>query len=239
MNTINIQTAQNIEIAYDIASVGERIAGSIIDFVIKGAYILLGFLLFTLHPAIDYLRILLILFLMPVLFYDLVMEQFLNGQSPGKRLMKIRVISIDGNRPSFGQYLLRWLFRLIDFAMSEGLVALVCVAASNKRQRVGDMVAQTTLIKTIPRSSLQHTIYAATDESYQVRYPEVTQLSDHDIQLLKETITLRNKTDNISIVYQAADKVKSVLHITSTQEPLAFLQQVILDYNHLTGNERM
>eukprot|EP01037_Dinobryon_pediforme_P008638 gene8638-8730_t len=55
--------------------------------------------------------------------------------------MKIRVISLDGNRPRFSQYLLRWLFRIVDFSVTSWLCGTLSIALTDKGQRLGDLVA--------------------------------------------------------------------------------------------------
>ena len=149
--------------------------------------------------------------------------------------MKIKVISLNGAQPSFSQYLLRWLFRLVDFSLSGSLAALICVAASEKKQRVGDMVAGTTLIKTVPRTTLQHTLYVPTEDkpAYQAMYPEVIHLSDAEVQLIKDVIMNVNRTRNSTLAYQAAEKFKQILNVQTQQEPWAFLHQLLTDYNQI------
>lgn len=240
MNTISIQTAQNIEVEYDVASLGDRIVARIIDGVILGCFALAVFLILGLGNSFGAgntgtIILYFIIVLLPIVFYDLIMEQFFNGQSIGKKAMKIKVISLDGAQPSFSQYLIRWLFRLVDFSLSGSLAALICVAATEKKQRVGDIVAGTTVIKTIPRTMLQHTLYMPeTDKpEYTVMYPEVIQLSDAEVQLVKDVLLNVSKTKNSMLAYQAAEKLKQVLRIQSTMEPLDFLNQLLKDYNHL------
>src|SRR5581483_5801018 len=116
MAVISITTTQNIELEYDLASLGERIVATIIDLVIIFAYFIViamienfGDMFSSTSAAI----VNLLLFL-PVTFYSLLSETFLNGQSVGKRVMGIKVISLNGNQASFAQYLIRWLFRLVD-----------------------------------------------------------------------------------------------------------------------------
>jgi hypothetical protein len=180
--------------------------------------------------------LLLLLFALPVVFYDLVCEVFMNGQSVGKRIMNIKVISLDGAQPTLGQYIIRWLFRMIDFSLTSSLCALIAVAVSEKKQRVGDMVAGTTLIKTIPRTAFQQTLYVPTEPvNYQVTFPEVNNLSDQDMQLIKEVIITVNRTGNSMLAYQAAQKIKETLGIQSDLEPMPFLQLVLADYNYTTS----
>ena len=83
----------------------------------------------------------------------------MNGQSVGKRILKIKVISLDGSQPSIGQYFIRWLFRLVDFALTAQVGGLICVAVSKNKQRIGDIVAGTTLIKTVPYTQLDHMLF--------------------------------------------------------------------------------
>src|SRR5205085_11250809 len=119
----------------------------------------------------------------PIVFYDLLSEVLLNGQSFGKRVRGIKVISLSGQQASFSQYLIRWVFRLIDFTITSNLLGLTLVAATEKHQRLGDIIAGTVLVKTNPRTSAEDTWYQATDAtSHSVSYPEVINLKDRDIQ---------------------------------------------------------
>ncbi|WP_431199245.1 RDD family protein [Mucilaginibacter sp. P25] len=81
-------------------------------------------------PAV--LIVIAIIYSLAAVFYDLVAEVFFNGQTIGKYAVKIKVVSINGSRPSFGQFLLRWVFRLVDFGITFGIGALISVAVSEK-----------------------------------------------------------------------------------------------------------
>ena len=237
MNTIKITTTQNIELEYDLASLGERILGRLLDGLILGAYAVIVVLFFVWGNVIGNEMWLIVLVVgAPIVFYDLACEVFMNGQSIGKRVMNIKVISLDGGQPTLGQYLIRWVFRMIDFTFTSSLCALISVAVSEKKQRVGDIVAGTTLIKTIPRTGFQQTIYVPTEQAnYQLSFPEVDNLSDQDMQLIKEVINTVHRTGNTMLAVQAADKIKETLGIRSDMEPLTFLQVVLADYNFSTS----
>jgi hypothetical protein len=172
---------------------------------------------------------------LPVMFYSLLSEVFMNGQTLGKRIMRIKVISINGNQPSFSQYLMRWLFRIIDLWMTGNILAVIMVAVNDKRQRLGDVVAGTTLIKTTQRTTINETLYVPVAETnYRTTYPEVISLKDSDIQLIKEVIMNVNKSSNTMLAYQTMQKIETVLNIKSKHEPLTFLYAVLSDYNHLS-----
>jgi uncharacterized RDD family membrane protein YckC len=237
METITVTTTQNIDIDYEIGGLGERVLAKLIDYAIFVPFLIIGiFLAAAINSLVLgwYYISLYVLFL----FYDLICEVFFNGQSFGKKIMKIRVISVDGARPRFSQYLLRWLFRLVDFGVTGGLAALVTAVMTDKGQRVGDLVAGTTLIRAIPRTTMNNLVYANVEESYQPVFSQAIQLSDSDISIIHEVINNYFKTGNSTIVLTLADKIKALLQITppSTMNNLLFLQTILKDYSHIAAH---
>ena len=118
MQTVKIHTSQNIEIDYEVAGLGERVLARIVDIgVFMGITYALYFIIIFFFIATvqnfkgDSIPIALIIlgsiYSLIVIFYDLIAEIFFNGQSVGKYALKIKVVSINGTRPSFGQFLLR------------------------------------------------------------------------------------------------------------------------------------
>jgi uncharacterized RDD family membrane protein YckC len=237
MEIITVHTTQNIDIDYEIGGLGERILARLIDFGVFIPFVIAGMFLATALSSMGigiYFIIVLVLFT----FYDLVSEVFFNGQSAGKRIMKIRVISIDGARPKFSQYLLRWLFRLVDFSITGGLAALITSAVSEKGQRVGDIVAGTALIKTIPRTKMDNLIFKTAADDYQPVFTQVSQLNDQDISLVYEVIQSYLKSGNTRIVYTMADKMRQYLSISlpPNMDSMQFLQTILKDYSHITAH---
>jgi uncharacterized RDD family membrane protein YckC len=172
MQTIKITTSQNIDIDYEVGGLGERILARLIDIGILALLFFVGMFaggiagVFAGSQA--FLVVSLIAYGVIFVFYDLAFEIFMNGQSIGKRIMKIKVISLDGSQPRVSQYLLRWLFRIVDFVLLEpGLVALIVAAVSEKPQRVGDIVAGTVLIRTVPRTQMDSIVFMPVYEGYQ------------------------------------------------------------------------
>ena len=124
MPSIRVHTAQNVTLEYEIASLGDRIVATIIDYAILIAWAMLCAMLLVL-PMISSGRtsgtglgplVILVAFLAyaPLIFYNLVCEVFFNGQSIGKKARNIKVMRLDGTAPSIGDYLLRWLLCIID-----------------------------------------------------------------------------------------------------------------------------
>lgn len=239
MQTIKVKTAQNIDIDYEVAGVGERTLARLIDFGFFLAAYLLALIIYALVAKTVgsslALTIIVIVYVCLFVFYDLACETLMDGQSFGKRIMKIKVISIDGGRPRFSQYLLRWLFRIIDFSLSLQLCGLLCAALTEKQQRVGDIVAGTTLIKTSPRTKAKNIVFKPVENSYQPVFTNLGALNDNDITLLQEVIRTYYQTANQNVLSGAATRVRE---LTSTVNPenmndLKFLQTIIKDYKHL------
>ena len=242
MQTIRITTAQNIDIDYEVAGLGERILARLIDLGLFLFILILGSIFANItslwtDSGIGGVIVVIIYFALFV-FYDLIFEIFMNGQSVGKRIMKIKVISLNGTRPNVGQYLLRWLFRIVDFLIIEpGLVALVVAAISEKPQRLGDIVAGTMLIRTSPRTKINNIAFMPMYDGYQPIFKEAGQLSDKDVELIHEVINTYIKTGNGVIVYNMAQLVKDHLNVAAPNgmNDMLFLQTVVKDYSHISA----
>ncbi|NOW98153.1 RDD family protein [Mucilaginibacter sp. SG564] len=242
MQTIRITTTQNIDIDYEVAGLGERIVAYIIDMAMFGVIIIATIIIaeattkFRGGTESFWLGLIIIIYAVLYVFYDLICELAMNGQSVGKKIMKIKVISLDGARPRLGQYLLRWLFRIIDFLPGTlNLCGLICVAVSDKSQRLGDMVAGTTLIRTVPRTKMQNIAFKPEGDNYQPVFTEAAQLSEQDIELINEVINNYVKSGNSMLVYNMAQRIKDLLNVTPPAEMnnMLFLQTIIKDYSHI------
>lgn len=233
MNTIVIPTAQNIELEYPQAGLGERILAFLIDGVLLGLYLWILALLGIYGRTYEVIFMLSI----PPMLYTLVTESIFNGQTLGKRLMKIKVISLDGASPTFSQYLIRWMLRLIDIFLLYGVVGIVAIALNKKGQRLGDMAAGTTVIRMKLVTHFADTIFMETKEDYVVQFPQIRSLSDRDVSILKEVLDAGIRSSNPDLLNRLAQKVKEVAEIETELEPRKFLETVLQDYNHLFGGE--
>ena len=154
MKTIEIRTAQNVVIEYELALLRERAMAFIIDFfIIMMIFFVVVVLIFgrllgnaiagTMLAGVLYGLFPLILFM----GYHLFSEIMANGQTWGKRAMGIRVVRIDGQEPGLSDYLLRAVFHIVDSVFSSGILAAVFISSSSNNQRLGDMTANTTVIR--------------------------------------------------------------------------------------------
>jgi len=78
--------------------------------------------------------------------YNVLFETVLDGQTPGKRAVDIRVVDESGSPPSLLQVLLRNLPSLAIFVPLQLIVAVVAIAVSENHQRLFDMAASTYVV---------------------------------------------------------------------------------------------
>ena len=244
MIELQINTTQNVNINFIAASVGERILAYIIDAIIKIAYVVvvyqLMFNLLKINELIDdmdqWSRIAIIVsFYLPVVFYSLVFETFLDGQTIGKRIMKIKVVKIDGYQASIFDYLVRWFFRIVDLNMASGVVALIAIATSKKSQRLGDMPAGTSVITLKNKVNISHTILEDLKEDYIPKYPNVIKLSDNDARIIKETFVRAKAARDYQTLIKLRVKIIEVIELKDYNEnDMQFIDRILKDYNYYT-----
>ncbi len=235
MDNFQIETAQNVNIVQNVAGVGDRILAYLVDSIILGIYIILMVILFSWLEMEDDLSFIVIMTVgLPVFLYHLLFEMFWNGQSPGKRVMKLRVVKIDGSKPAFTNYFIRWLLRIIDLSLTSGALALVTILLNGKGQRLGDIAATTTVISEKPTMFLSQTLLVDIPEDYTPLYPQVTVFTDNEMQTIKSVYNEAKYNGNHNVILTLAAKVSDVMEITYEGTPFAFVNKVIKDYNFYT-----
>lgn len=246
MSELSINTTQNVKINFTAASVGERLSAYFIDLLIKIAYCIVVYGIFFYWLRINELmngmdnwsRIALVLFFfLPVMVYSIVQESIFEGQSFGKKIMKLKVVKIDGYQAGFGDYLMRWFFRIIDITLLYGIVGLVAVIVSKKNQRLGDMTAGTAVISLKNNISINSTILEEIGSEYVPIYPLVIKLSDNDMRIIKDTFQLAIASKDFSTISKLCSKIETVTGIRNQSgNTTDFIKTILKDYNFYTQN---
>lgn len=245
MENIGIETTQNVDINYSIASIGDRVVAQIIDFLIILGYLFATIVLWTMvidtfsNSGFYFPVAISIILYLPVFLYDFICEVFLNGQSLGKKIFKIKVVKIDGSQPGIGNYFLRWLIKPIDVFFTYGSVGIITMLINGKGQRLGDLAANTTVIKLKQDIKLEEIIIPKTAQNYEVKFPRVNLLTENDIQIIKDVINHRKNTDAISyqnILEKAKVGISNKIGVQSDMNALFFLDTIIKDYNYINSN---
>lgn len=246
MSELSINTTQNVNINFTAASVGERLGAYFIDLAIKISYCLVVYGVFFywigINNAMDTMDqwskiATVLLFFLPVVVYSITLESIFEGQSFGKKIVKIKVVKIDGYQAGFGDYLIRWFFRLIDITLIYGIIGLITVIASKKNQRLGDMTAGTAVITLKSNITINSTILEEIGHEYVPVYPLVIKLSDNDMRIIKDNFQRARAKGDYETVRKLRDKIETVTGIKnqSGNDP-DFIKTILKDYNFYTQN---
>jgi uncharacterized RDD family membrane protein YckC len=146
--TIHVVTPENIAFEYRLAGPFRRLPAFLLDFCIGTAIFLALVIAISLliTPASGSLAAALVLLLFFVVwwFYGVLFETFMNGQTPGKHVLGLRVLSDTGQPINGMQATLRNLLRAADLLFP--LLGLLVMALNRKYQRLGDLVAGTIVV---------------------------------------------------------------------------------------------
>jgi uncharacterized RDD family membrane protein YckC len=160
-NRITLQTPESVELEFTLAGIGNRAYALLIDYLVWGL-ILIGFLItwliFSTQLAdaigilvggteqvslwLQAIQILISFFI--YVGYFVFFEALWQGQTPGKRYVKIRVIRDDGRPAGLQQATLRALLRPVDDTFFLGVFL---IALGKREKRLGDWVAGTLVIQ--------------------------------------------------------------------------------------------
>ena len=235
MEQFQIETAQNISIDQNTAHLGERMLAFIIDtLVIVIYYVLMIWLLLALNvDAGDQWAIFMVAGL-PAFLYYLVLETFMDGKTVGKHLMQIRVVKLDGSKPDFSSYFMRWILRIVDVSISSGGVAVFTILMRGKGQRVGDIAAGTTVVSEKKRIFLKDTLLRELPLDYVPQFPQVTVFTDIEMGTIKDMYDKAKRNGNHNVILSLSTRIKKVTQISSELQPKDFVDIVIKDYSYYT-----
>lgn len=245
MKQIDILTSNNVTIQYQLASLLQRGVAFLLDtvflwvFYIILIYFIVGLAMGGVDEPTVYWTIVIVFFIPAYVFYDLICEVFFKGQSAGKAIMSIRVVKANGQLAEPGDYFIRWAYRLVDVGMSLGGIAAIFISSSQNSQRLGDMAANTVVIKTKPENRYHlRDILQLTKKDYEPTYPQVTSLSDEDLLLIKNAIDKVQSYPNDAnkkFVLKLVKKTAELLNIEEIpKNKITFLKTLLKDYVMLT-----
>ncbi|WP_458627148.1 RDD family protein [Winogradskyella sp. PC D3.3] len=237
MDEFQIETAQNVGINQNVASIGDRMFGYLIDSAIILLYtICVILLLTTLNLDMGDAWAIYLLVSLPAFLYYVLLETFMDGRTIGKMLMKTRVVKLDGSKPSFSNYFVRWILRIVDVAFTSGGVAAFTILIKGNGQRLGDIAAGTTVISEKEHLTIEDTLIKDIPADYVPKYSQVTMLNDKDMQTVKNLYDEAIRKGNHNIILNLHHRLLKIMAIDTTEKPVDFVATVIKDYNYYTQN---
>jgi uncharacterized RDD family membrane protein YckC len=146
---VDVATPEGVTLQFTLAGVGSRFVAALIDSAIQLALflamLLLTYALRGLGPVVAAVGV--VVSFLVFLAYDILFETLASGRTPGKRWTGLRVVKEGGAPVTFLTSAVRNLLRLVDILPTSYLVGIVCVLASSKNQRLGDMAAGTLVVR--------------------------------------------------------------------------------------------
>lgn len=240
MESINIQTAQNIRFEQNLASLGQRVLAFLVDWLIVFSYAVLIIVALPSSLDMDSRMALNILLFLPGFLYMPLMEIFKNGQTVGKSLLQIRVVRLDGSAPTVSAYLLRWVLGLLEYYLSMGGIAFLAIAFSRHGQRLGDMAGGTTVVREEKAGVLQKRLaqMATIPEDYQPEFSAAIVLEDRDLRLAREALRAFRRDGNRQPMNLLQQKLAAKMEVDAQGwHPIKFLETLQKDYAYFSQRE--
>jgi uncharacterized RDD family membrane protein YckC len=249
-NQINLQTPESVELEFTLAGIGNRSFALIIDYIIFGLTILVvwslsAFLAFQLVPNLigngfsDRLAQWIWAIQSMTTFaiyvgYFVVLETLWQGQTPGKKWTKIRVIRDNGKPERLPQAILRALLRPVDDMLFIGVFFIIF---TSQEKRLGDMLAGTIVVQEeVPKLTVEISTEAE-DLAVQLRMEaEIDNLLPEDFATIRDFLQRRK---NIMLEYQhqlsrkLAEQVREIILLDNVPEGYSnsqFLEATYLAY---------
>jgi len=217
---LNIDTPENVVFGYEVVGIGSRFLAALIDTTIIGLLLLAtnAILILVVVGGFDDLSsassfVLAILSLISFAFfwgYYIFFEMTWNGSSPGKRQVGIRVIRADGTPITLAESVIRNLVRLVDFLPGAYGLGLVTMFIDSKARRLGDLAANTLVVREQTAVSLESLAKSTTSNPVVSRAPgaaeqvaakwPVEKLTEADIQLAEALLQRYNDLPNGAVL---------------------------------------
>jgi uncharacterized RDD family membrane protein YckC len=147
-----VPTPERVSFSYETANLGSRFVAQLIDLAALLA-MLVGLVAVALalqaltHDSTIPTLLLLIGGFAVFWGYFMVSEAVWSGQTPGKRVLRLRVVDLRGGPVAVSQSLIRNLVRIVDFLPAYYLVGAIAIFVTRRNQRLGDLAAGTVVVR--------------------------------------------------------------------------------------------
>lgn len=209
---ITISTPEQVAFQYEIAGIGSRFVAAMLDHLILGLTLFLIICAASIiAPTVgfaglaggdeDFTALYIILAIMTLIIflvlwgYFVVFELVWNGQTPGKRASRLRVIRRSGQPAGAGEIMIRNLIRIVDFLPGFYGIGLTTMFIDPEARRLGDFAAGTIVVREGQETSLRdirlpsapQSPYLQPQPAYQSSYGPSGQLTTHNSQFITPT----------------------------------------------------
>lgn len=252
-NRLTLQTPESVELDFILAGIGNRAYALIIDYIVLGLVLIIILLIWAalsfvfidlitnLGGGVRNLSLWLIAIQLLISFtiyvgYFVFFETLWQGQTPGKRLVKIRVLSDDGKSVQLQQTTLRALLRPLDDIV---FIGVFLIMLSRKEKRLGDWIAGTIVIQeehSNPASNISLSYEAQSLADKLSSEVDVSLLSPENFAIVREYLQRRNgmiPKARVELCRKIAYRVKDIIALEEIPQDVTanlFLEAVYLAY---------
>jgi uncharacterized RDD family membrane protein YckC len=267
---LSIETPELVGIEFPLAGIGSRCVALLVDYVVQGfsfvVFLIVTVLIFAALPRTATVAphmesagsakwAVALMILIPFLLqwgYFALFEAFWNGQTPGKRMLRLRVIQQSGRPIGLFESMGRNLIRIIDMLPGFYLIGAVCVFATRRQQRLGDMVAGTLVVHSVPTetsilpagtrtfTSLEPPPQPVLRTTLELPADGVARLSRADLQLMENFLARRldlplDVRASLAERLAVRMKEKTMLEIPSGASNETFLEALVVGLRDAGG----
>ncbi|MCC6606923.1 MAG: RDD family protein [Anaerolineae bacterium] len=254
---LNIDTPENVVFGYEVVGIGSRFLAALVDTTIIGLLLMAtnAILILVVVGGFDELSsassfLLAMLSLISFAFfwgYYIFFEMTWNGSSPGKRQVGIRVIRADGTPITLAESVIRNLVRLIDFLPGAYGLGLVTMFIDSKARRLGDLAANTLVVREQTAVSLESLANSTTTNPVVSRAPgaaeqvaakwPVDKLTEADIQLAEALLQRYNDLPNGAvlanqILNRLLERMAQPINTVKAGEAIYAIKRIVQIYHY-------
>ncbi len=242
-----VVTPEAVPLELDIAGLGSRMIATLIDGAIQTVCLILVLLIVASQHFSGSAAGVALAVTSFILFwvYFFAFEGLWHGQTPGKRLQRLRVVGADDHPMSGLQMFVRNLIRLVDFMPAYYAVGAVTMVLSRRSQRLGDLAAGTIVIREAKPFTPQP-VELAPPPPVPVTGPgiavDVSGMSEAQYQLVRSFLERRSAMDAAARSHVAGQIAEAIRPVARTLDGLTdetLLEAAALAYrsrfSHATG----
>lgn len=252
-NRFSLQTPESVELEFTLAGIGNRTYALVIDYIILGLILVILLLVSVLLYFLSYdifsdfginenninlwlLAIQLLIIFSIYVSYFVILETIWQGQTPGKRFAKIRVLCDDGRSVGIQQATLRALLRPIDDLF---FIGLFLIMLGKREKRLGDWVAGTIVIqedRPVNTATFSISEDAQSLANKVLIEADISHLLPEDFAVIREYLQRREGMilkARLELCRKIAERVKDIILLEEVPEGVTanlFLEAVYLAY---------
>ena len=230
--TVDVETPELVVLTYSIAGIGSRAMAAITDLlIVAAAFVALAVVYFSVIAAGGFAGFdftgswgvaIIILGQFALLWgYYVLFEGLMDGQTPGKRVHRIRVVREGGYSVTFGTSAVRNLIRIVDMQpLFFYLVGMISVLATRRGRRLGDIVAGTIVVREDARRAAPDAPSTSVRESREQSSALQTQLSEDEYLVLSRFVDRWSTLEGLkraALAQQLATRLAAALPADDTR----------------------